>query len=65
MFAETFDNYRYSTRLIPDVRSCTLSTSRENPMTRGQGHCELRRSKPWFDEECSKRLDKMQLAKLQ
>jgi hypothetical protein len=30
MFAETFDNSRYSTRLTPESRSFTLNAIREN-----------------------------------
>jgi hypothetical protein len=29
------------------------------------GHCEARRHKPWFDEECSKSVDRRKQAKLQ
>lgn len=31
---DNLDNFRYSTRLIPEIRSCTLNTSRENLTTR-------------------------------
>jgi hypothetical protein len=34
MLAETFDNFQHSTRLIPESRSCTLNSSRENRRTR-------------------------------
>jgi hypothetical protein len=34
MFAETLDNFQHSTRLIPESRSCTLNSSRENLKTR-------------------------------
>jgi hypothetical protein len=34
MFAETLDNTQHSTRLIPESRSYTLNSSRENQKTR-------------------------------
>jgi Holliday junction resolvase-like predicted endonuclease len=29
------------------------------------GHCEVKNHKPWFDEECSKLVDRRKQAKLQ
>jgi hypothetical protein len=34
MFAEALENFQHSMRLIPESRSCTLNSSRENVRTR-------------------------------
>jgi hypothetical protein len=34
IFAETFDNFQHSMRLIPESRSCTSKSSRENLRSR-------------------------------
>jgi hypothetical protein len=57
---ENIDNNMDKNRAWENIRENIRSLAKES-----LGHYELQQHKPWFDDECSKLLDRRKQAKLQ
>jgi hypothetical protein len=57
---ENFDDNVDMNRVWENIRDNIKTSAKES-----LGHCELQHHKPWFDDECSKLIDRRKQSKLQ